>query len=116
MAILLYARSKRARGKDEIEMFRDWLRRYMTNAAHCDAIGMELLGPSLEREPDAAEFLRWASAKELWVPRGTLAAFSKAAREGRHRDAIRELVTQEKQDPERNVRNAAEWLERLQCL
>lgn len=117
LAILLYARLKTALSMDEVQLFHGWLRQYVTKAEHADAIGMVLLGPALKSETDwAAVFLRWASAQQPWVRRAMLAAFSKAAREGRHREEIRELVVLAKQDPERHVRNAAAWLERLLCL
>ncbi len=99
LAVFLYARSK---VESEIPLFRSWLRRYVKNWAHCDAVGMELL----------AEFVSWTDAPELWVRRGGMVAFMRSGRLGLYGEVTEALVEKGRRDPELYVRTAAEWLER----
>ena len=67
LAVLRCARPK---VEADIPLYWSWRRRYVKSWAHCDAVGMELLGPALERVPRlGAEFVSWKEAPEWWVRR-----------------------------------------------
>lgn len=112
-AIQLFARMRRNCGYGEWQLFQEWLRRYVHNWAHCDALCADLMGLMLIAHPEwVAELAGWTRAKAVYQRRAALVAPLKGIRKGLFREEAQELLKLSAAAKEDILKKAIVWMRR----
>ncbi|MFH0954911.1 MAG: DNA alkylation repair protein [Candidatus Micrarchaeota archaeon] len=73
--------------------FENWVKKYVSNWAHCDDLCNHLVGSVLENQPELAkQVVGWAKSENRWVRRAAAVSFILPARKGLFEREILEIA------------------------
>ncbi|HXG35016.1 MAG TPA: DNA alkylation repair protein [Bryobacteraceae bacterium] len=111
VAIYLCRRFATQAGREQFRLFEEWVDRYVRNWAHCDGVGVWLLGAAIRNEPRLGEeLLPWTESPNPWKRRAAAVALVGEAKQGRQRNAILAIADKLLDDPDDMVQKGVGWL------
>jgi 3-methyladenine DNA glycosylase AlkD len=111
VAIQLYARMRRKCDYCEWKIFTHWLKRYVHNWAHCDALCADVLGLMLIAHPEwVNELSNWTESKAVYQRRAAIVAPLKGIRKGLFRAEAQTLMARLASDKEDIVKKGLVWM------
>lgn len=113
VAIQLYARMRRKCDYCEWKLFTQWLKKYVRNWAHCDALCGNVMGPMLIAHSEwISELNDWTRSAAIYQRRAALVAPLKGIRKGLFRAEAQDLMQSLAADKEDIVKKALVWMRR----
>jgi len=95
----------------DIEIFENWLNKYIDNWAECDTLCNHTIGDYLEKYPSNVKILKkWAKSKNLWLRRAASVSLILPARKGDFLAEVFELADILLLDKEDLVQKGYGWM------
>jgi 3-methyladenine DNA glycosylase AlkD len=97
--------------KSDIEVFEEWVKKYITNWATCDTLCNHTVGHIVERYPENINYLKkWALSGNRWVKRAAAVSLIAPARKGLFRSDIFETADLLIADSDDMVQKGYGWM------
>ncbi|MDD5639559.1 MAG: DNA alkylation repair protein [Candidatus Pacebacteria bacterium] len=95
----------------DIEIFENWLNKYIDNWAECDTLCNHTIGDYLEKYPSNVKILKkWAKSENLWLRRASSVSLILPARKGNFLKEVFELADILLLDKEDLVQKGYGWM------
>jgi 3-methyladenine DNA glycosylase AlkD len=97
--------------KKDLEIFRRWIDRYITNWASCDGFCNHTMGDFLEQYPESVEELKkWTKSKNRWMRRAAAVSLIVPAKHGKFLNECMEIAGLLLDDTDDMVQKGYGWL------
>lgn len=95
----------------DMELFEEWINKYVSNWASCDTFCNHSVGTLVEMYPEkVADLKRWAKSKNRWMKRASAVSLIIPARKGLFFEEIKEISGILLQDKDDMVRKGYGWM------
>ena len=97
--------------EESFRLFESWLKKYISNWAHCDEMSNHLIGSCVENRPKLLKnLLSWTCSKNRWVRRSSAVSLVLPARRGLFLAEIFEISEKLMADDDDLVQKGVGWL------
>ena len=95
----------------DLDLFREWIEKYINNWAKCDGLCNHTIGSFIERYPERIDNLKaWAKLNNRWMKRASAVSLILPARKGMFLDDIFEIADQLLADKDDMVQKGNGWM------
>ncbi|MCW4005338.1 MAG: DNA alkylation repair protein [Candidatus Bathyarchaeota archaeon] len=95
----------------DLNMFEQWIKRYVDNWAKCDDLCNHIIGAILEKYPKtASQVAQWAKSDNRWLKRASAVSFIIPAKKGKFLQQTLQITTTLLNDPDDLVQKGYGWL------